>query len=490
MKLVGPANENLLRHGVLCVIALCMLNMPVWGQPSTLDDASAVPMPEEVDPAEMSGWILVEVAVLVDDRDETLFSEQWPARPNVRYPGNYRRLLDNDLIKQLQERFPSADVAETNDGHIKVALEDPTRVLSKAFIDEQMRLKREAEELALLEELAESGQEMTGMPDDLSDEDELGSPAMDPAPLVPLDRLNSESEAGARQPPIDRLYNPAELLPQSADASIPIHDASPIVMERLNEDLAEGSEPESNTPPPSLPTPFVSRPLTLMAAGVRSLQRRPGNVLESAAAWLQGPNAGSRPIVFDRSGDTSPRAPLQGFIQLLTTTPLKVGINFWRATDGKYMPENFNIDPPEKAEPGISYDESTSGNSISEDVARNFQRKLSELEEFIASEQPLSDFSYTAIEEIDSIADASDLSSNDPEDWPWGHLIHIADTRTLEAGVVRYFDHPVIKVLVTYQELTWAEVYAQGHEEWLTKQAKILKAQEEIEGETEKNQQP
>ena len=70
MKLVGPANENLLRHGVLCVIALCMLNMPVWGQPSTLDDASAVPMPEEVDPAEMSGWILVEVAVLVDDRDE------------------------------------------------------------------------------------------------------------------------------------------------------------------------------------------------------------------------------------------------------------------------------------------------------------------------------------------------------------------------------------------------------------------------------------
>jgi hypothetical protein len=45
-------------------------------------------------------------------------------------------------------------------------------------------------------------------------------------------------------------------------------------------------------------------------------------------------------------------------------------------------------------------------------------------------------------------------------------------------------------VLVTYQELTWAEVYAQGHEEWLTKQAKILKAQEEIEGETEKNQQP
>ena len=83
----------------------------------------------------------------------------------------------------------------------------------------------------------------------------------------------------------------------------------------------------------------------------------------------------------------------------------------------------------------------------------------------------------TAIEEIDSIADASDLSSNDPEDWPWGHLIHIADTRTLEAGVVRYFDHPVIKVLVTYQELTWAEVYAQGHEEWLTKQAKILKAQ-------------
>ena len=487
---MGPTDENLLRHRILGVIALCLVTIPAWGQLSPVDDASAVPMPEEIDPAEMSGWILVEVAVLVDDRDETLFSEQWPARPNVRYPGNYRRLLDNDVIERLQERFPSADVAETNDGHIKVTLEDPTRVLSKAIIDEQMRLQREAEELALLEELAESGQEMTGMPDDLPDEDELKSPAVDPAPLVPLDRLNKDSDARALQPPIDRLYDPAEILPQSSEASTPMPDASPLVMQRLDEDLAEGSGLESIAPPPSLPTPFVSRPLTLMAAGVRSLQRKPGNALESAAAWLQGPNAGSRPIVFDRSGETSPRAPLQGFVQLRPTSPLKIGINFWRATDGKYMPENFNIDPPEKAAPGISFGESTSGNSISEDVAKNFQRKLSALEDFIASEQPLSDFSYTAIDEIDSMVDTSNHSSDDPEDWPWGHLIHIADTRALEAGVVRYFDHPVIKVLVTYQELTWGEVYAQGHEEWLARQAKILEAQEEIEGETEKSQQP
>jgi hypothetical protein len=41
----------------------------------------------------------------------------------------------------------------------------------------------------------------------------------------------------------------------------------------------------------------------------------------------------------------------------------------------------------------------------------------------------------------------------------------VADTRTLEDGVVRYFDHPVIKVVVTHKELTWGEVYMLGYEE-------------------------
>jgi hypothetical protein len=42
----------------------------------------------------------------------------------------------------------------------------------------------------------------------------------------------------------------------------------------------------------------------------------------------------------------------------------------------------------------------------------------------------------------------------------------VADTRALEDGVIRYFDHPVIKIVVTHKELTWGEVYTLGYEEY------------------------
>jgi len=52
--------------------------------------------------------------------------------------------------------------------------------------------------------------------------------------------------------------------------------------------------------------------------------------------------------------------------------------------------------------------------------------------------------------------------ANTTADWPWRHLIHVADTRVIPDGKVRYFDHPVIKVVAAYRDLTWAEVYALG----------------------------
>ena len=49
-----------------------------------------------------------------------------------------------------------------------------------------------------------------------------------------------------------------------------------------------------------------------------------------------------------------------------------------------------------------------------------------------------------------------------PATWPWRHFIHVADTRTVAEGYVRYFDHPVLKIITTWQELTWGEVYQIG----------------------------
>ena len=480
---MGHTDANSLCRGIFGTVIFIMVTLPAWGQLFTDAETLTVPIPEGTEATEISDWILVEVAVLVDDREETLLSEQWPARPNVRYPRDYRRLLDINLFQQLQERFPSADIAETTDGHIRVMLEDPARVLSRAIIDEQLRLAREAEELALLTEQSESDQEAPAPQDDTL-YGEVGAADIETGPLIPLDRLNAGSETEPQQPPIDRLLNPSMTLPFYDETPQSNQEQSPIVMQMLDENPTADSDDDPVAPLPALPTPFISRPLTLLAEGLRALQRRPGNTLEASAAWIQGLDTSARPIVLDRSGDITPRAPLQGFIQLRTKDSLKIGVNFWRATDGIYMPDTFTMTPPEKADPGISYGESMSGDTISEELALEFQRKLSELEVFIASEQPLSDFSYASTDEISPNPDAESPDPNFFEDWDWRHLIHIADTRSLEADVVRYFDHPVIKVLVTYKELTWAEVYSQGHEEWLASQIQQAEADTETEAES------
>ena len=485
---MGHTDANSLRRGIFGAFIFIVMTVPALGQLSTDVETLTVPMPEETEATEISDWILVEVAVLVDDREETLLSEQWPARPNIRYPQDYRRLLDIDLLQQLQERFPTADIAETTDGHIRVMLEDPARVLSRAIIDEQLRLAREAEELALLTEQSESDQETPSSHDDSLYLDKGAAADMETGPLIPLDRLNAVSETESQEPPIDRLLNPAVTLPFYNETPQSTQEQSPIVMQMLDENPIADSDGDLVAPPPTLPTPFVSRPLTLLAEGLRALQRRPGNTLEASAAWLQGPDTSTRPIVLDRSGDTTPRAPLQGFIQLRTKDSLKIGVNFWRATDGMYMPDTFTMTPPEKADPGISYGESMSGDIISEELALEFQRKLSELGAFVTSGKPLSEFSYASTDEINPNRDAKSPEPDVLEDWGWRHLIHIADTRSLEAGVVRYFDHPVIKVLVTYKELTWGEVYSQGHEEWLSSQIQQAEAEAEAETEAESRQ--
>ena len=47
-------------------------------------------------------------------------------------------------------------------------------------------------------------------------------------------------------------------------------------------------------------------------------------------------------------------------------------------------------------------------------------------------------------------------------EWPWRHVIHVADTVPLSENRLRYYDHPVIKVLAIWRELSWYEVFRQG----------------------------
>ena len=47
-------------------------------------------------------------------------------------------------------------------------------------------------------------------------------------------------------------------------------------------------------------------------------------------------------------------------------------------------------------------------------------------------------------------------------EWPWRHLVHVADTIPLTENRLRYYDHPVIKVLAIWRELSWYELFIEG----------------------------
>ena len=47
-------------------------------------------------------------------------------------------------------------------------------------------------------------------------------------------------------------------------------------------------------------------------------------------------------------------------------------------------------------------------------------------------------------------------------EWPWRHMIHVADTIPMTENRLRYYDHPVIKVIALWRELSWYEVFARG----------------------------
>ena len=53
-------------------------------------------------------------------------------------------------------------------------------------------------------------------------------------------------------------------------------------------------------------------------------------------------------------------------------------------------------------------------------------------------------------------------SAPPPPDWNWRHVIHVADTVPLTENRLRYYDHPVIKVLAIWRELSWYELYLRG----------------------------
>ena len=212
----------------------------------------------------------------------------------------------------------------------------------------------------------------------------------------------------------------------------------------------------------AIPTPaaFLQRPLDLLGPGLARYRRSSEDDVIAAVSWLQGPDSDTLPILLEKDSDSG-YPVLQGFIQLVPRgDSWRLGLNFWANTHGHYLPEMFEIPGPPASPQRIAL--------LSPTVRPNGEARHGT--DIWGSEQQEIAGSFLWSDFRD--ADAASGSNGAPmvravtvppaPEWPWRHLVHVADTISLTENRLRYYDHPVIKVLAIWRELSWYELFIEG----------------------------
>ena len=415
----------------------------------------AVNVPDSVDPNEGSGWLRIEIAVLIDDRAEVISSEAWPPFPSTQYPNSHRRLQDDQQLNQLSVQYPQAQIMTETDGVITLLLPDPQQLVAKA----------KAEALAEQQEALMQAKETPAGGVDRPESTDSNTPtALDtdattdstenfkPIALEMIDAPDKRANAGAEWLPPFTENAPLDANTNTVPPPTNISDAP------IDDPAAEPA------PPPTLPESFKARPIELLSEGLRQLTRGNPDRLQISTSWLQAPEAANLPIILDNSGDDPDWPQLQGFVQIRTGDTLKVGVNFWWNTDASYLPEGFYMTPPPMAPAQRLWRDEMSLLPLPGPTVAKRQATFQAIEAHINKGLPLVEFVDPTTGYFRELVPETDDTNSftPPATWPWRHFIHVADTRTVSEGYVRYFDHPVLKIVTTWRELTWGEVYQIG----------------------------
>tara|TARA_Y100000385_G_scaffold265584_1_gene299989 strand:+ start:57 stop:1124 length:1068 start_codon:yes stop_codon:yes gene_type:complete len=219
-----------------------------------------------------------------------------------------------------------------------------------------------------------------------------------------------------------------------------------------------------------LPATFERLPLSTLAPGLQRYRRSNNDEIIAATSWLQGPGSVNLPIVIEPS--SSDRYPLaQGFIQLVpSANSWRLGLNIWANTQGQYLPDVFTMDPPPPSPPrttivpghvtvppqmpGIITATSTTRLNDETIIDKGYTQGGGVNQRLERTQQPDEGDLESGVAAVDG--------SSPPLDWNWRHVIHVADTVPLTENRLRYYDHPVIKVLAIWRELSWYELYLRG----------------------------
>ena len=418
-----------------------------------------------------SGWFQFELVVLVDTRPAVLSSETWPLTPSVHYPARWRWLQDPALKAALMTQYDSATVSVSPSGHILVAppsatappWEPPPPLLSEpeiALIDELMALR--------LPTPAEPDITAT------ADADERIPPADDDrrGPLLPFEEAGLIDDT-PRLTPFESLGIAGDdFRGQAPEVSIPLAlPVEPVTLTPLT--VTAGRIPQ--------PATFEKLPLDRLAAGLERYQQQNDDAVLVATSWLQSPDSDSLPILVEPDTD-SPYPVLQGFVQLLRRdNSWRLGLNLWANTDGQYLPAIFEGDAPPPSpqrvtvlsahaslDPALinpafidpafvdpTFVDPTFVDPTFVDQKDNITVKAT-LGPVDTGSSPASLIDESGVPALHPTGLAP------PAPWPWRHVIHIEDTVPLSENRLRYHDHPVIKILATWRELSWYELYALG----------------------------
>ena len=397
-----------------------------------------------------SGWYQFEVVVMVDTRTETLESETWPLLPTVGYPARWRWLQDTATQRTLEAEYPDAAVTSSPAGHLTVRLPAPQIPLWEpeagmltegdiSVIDDLIQISQGSDTFALLvkknseEEIRETQSEA-------------------PRPLLPFEQIDP---AEVENSPLLALETIGVAVPnedgKDARVNIPFAPAiDAISLEPIS--VAVDAIPT--------PAPFLQRPLDLLAPGLARYRRSSEDDVIAAVSWLQGPDSDTLPILLEKDSDSG-YPVLQGFIQLVPRgDSWRLGLNFWANTHGHYLPEIFEIPGPPASPQRIAL--------LSPTVRPNGEARHgtdiwgSEQQEIAGS------FLWSDFRDADAASGSNDASMDravmvpPAPEWPWRHLVHVADTIPLTENRLRYYDHPVIKVLAIWRELSWYELFIEG----------------------------
>ena len=397
-----------------------------------------------------SGWYQFEVVVMVDTRAETLESETWPLLPTVGYPARWRWLQDPATQRALEAEYPDAVVTSSPAGHLTVRLPAPqiplwepdTEMLTEgdmSLIDDLIVISQGSDTFALLTEKA-------------SEEDAGDTESEASRPLLPFEQIAPVEEESS---PLLALESLGVAMPNEVGAEAPINIPFAPEVDVVSLDPISVSATAIPTP-----APFLQRPLDQLAPGLARYRRSSEDDVIAAVSWLQGPDSDTLPILLETDHDGG-YPVLQGFIQLVPRgDSWRLGLNFWANTHGHYLPKIFEMPGPPASPQRIAVLAPAVRPNL--DVRQGIDLSDSERQD------PAGGFLWSGLGDTDSNSNgdnalpATEMAVPLAPEWPWRHLVHVADTIPLTENRLRYYDHPVIKVLAIWRELSWYELFIEG----------------------------